>query len=199
MKRFILFGCILLSIGLIFSACKSSQVREAEKMVNEWMGKAIVFPHDVPCYSIDRIELDDCPTSERNGYKILLYTDSLGCMSCKLGLLEWQELIEEADSLFPGELDFLFYFQPSNAREMAYLLQREAFHHPVFIDSENKINALNHFPDNAAYQCFLLDANNQVVIVGNPAKSSRIWELYKRLIKQNQVSLRNKMSIINTI
>ena len=45
----------------------------------------------------------------------------------------------------------------------------------------------------------LLDANNQVVIVGNPAKSSRIWELYKRLIKQNQVSLRNKMSIINTI
>ena len=58
---------------------------------------------------------------------------------------------------------------------------------------------LLHFPDNAAYQCFLLDANNQVVIVGNPAKSSRIWELYKRLIKQNQVSLRNKMSIINTI
>ena len=42
MKRFILFGCILLPIGLIFSACKSSQVREAEKMVNEWVGNVIL-------------------------------------------------------------------------------------------------------------------------------------------------------------
>lgn len=171
-----------LSVCLSFVACRSAQTREAEKIVKEWVGKTIVFPDDVSCYSIDKERSGDCPSPAAEKYKVLLYTDSLGCLSCKLGLLEWQDVMEEADSLFPGRLDFLFYFQPKSKKELMVLLKREEFHCPVFIDTKNSIDALNQFPDNASYQCFLLDAENRVVLVGNPSRNSAIWELYKKQI-----------------
>jgi hypothetical protein len=32
------------------------------------------------------------------------------------------------------------------------------------------------------FQCFLLDKDNKVLAVGNPAVNFKIWELYKRII-----------------
>ena len=72
----------------------------------------------------------------------------------------WKLLIEAADILYPDKLGFLFYFQPTNVEEIANLLIQNEFDYPVYIDKNNKINQLNHFPTEPQYQCFLLDANN---------------------------------------
>jgi hypothetical protein len=54
------------------------------------------------------------------------------------------------------------------------------------IDSDDKNdelnNKLNHFPNNPTFQCFLLDKNNKVLAIGNPANNTKIWELYKKII-----------------
>jgi len=63
-----------------------------------------------------------------------------------------------------------------------FLLNREDFTYPVFIDETNSIDSLNHFPQQPEFQCFLLDGDNKVVAIGNPASNSRIWELYKEII-----------------
>ena len=47
---------------------------------------------------------------------------------------------------------------------------------------KNEINRLNHFPNKIEYQCFLLDSNNKVLMIGNPTLNQKIWELYKEVI-----------------
>jgi hypothetical protein len=99
-----------------------------------------------------------------------------------LKLFQWKQLIAEADSLFEGKLNFLLFFQPKNKKEMNFLFQRDRFDYPVFIDMNNGINQLNHFPEKPEYQCFLLDKNNKVRMIGNPALNPKIWKLYKQTI-----------------
>jgi hypothetical protein len=91
-------------------------------------------------------------------------------------------MLAEADSLFPGKVDFLFYFQPKNEKELTHLFKRDGFRHPVFLDRENRLERLNHFPSRMEYQCFLLNRDNRVVLVGNPALNPKVWELFKRQI-----------------
>ena len=112
-----------------------------------------------------------------------MYVDSAGCSSCRLDLSLWQQLVEEADSLFHGRVGFLLYFQPKSEREMASLFAGNRFTYPVFMDLNGSINRLNRFRPEMQYQCFLLDKDNKVVMMGNPALNIRIWELYKKQIK----------------
>jgi hypothetical protein len=115
-------------------------------------------------------------------YKVLLYVDSSGCSSCRLKLSQWETLMSEADSLFWGNVSFLFFFQPKSKKELSILFRNEKFNHPVFIDMKNNVNRLNHFPAKPEYQCFLLDKNNKVQMIGNPTASPKIWALYKQAI-----------------
>ena len=181
--RNLLFLSLLFLPFFIYS-CKDNKKREdAAKIVNEWIGKEIRFPENVPCYASGKETLSElCSANFQKEYKILLYVDSTGCSGCRLKLFEWKQLIEEADSLFQGEVGFLLYFQPKSMNDMKYLFLRNKFDYPAFIDINSTINALNHFPHAMPYQCFLLDSDNKVLMIGNPVLNPTIWELYKEQI-----------------
>jgi hypothetical protein len=97
-------------------------------------------------------------------------------------MYQWQDIMQEADTLAPSKLSFLFYFHPKDEKELKYLLKRDRMEYPVFIDEQDKLNKLNNFPQDAMYQCFLLDTDNKVAGIGNPVLNPKIWELYKRII-----------------
>ena len=157
--------CILLAVFFVCSCRDSKQREEAAKIVNEWIGKEIRFPENVPCYVSGKDTLPElCGEHFRKEFKILLYVDSAGCSSCRLKLFEWKHLMEEADSLFQGKVGFLLYFQPKDVKEMGYLFVRDGFDYPVFMDAKDVINNLNRFPQAMQYQCFLLDKNNKVLM-----------------------------------
>ena len=65
---------------------------------------------------------------------------------------------------------------------MAQLFASNRFTYPVFMDLNGNINRLNRFRPEMQYQCFLLDKDNKVVMMGNPALNIRIWESYKEQI-----------------
>jgi len=67
-------------------------------------------------------------------------------------------------------------------KEIGYQFMQYRFDYPVFIDIKGTINDLNHFPQAAQYQCFLLDKDNKVLMIGNPVMNSKIRELYKSQI-----------------
>jgi hypothetical protein len=171
-------------ILLILFACKENKKRtEAEKIVAEWTGKAIQFPEDAQCNILGKDTVCGfCSGLFQKEYKILLYVDSTGCSDCRLKLLQWKQLIEESDSLFQDKLSFLFFFQPKNKKGIEFLFQRDNFDYPVLIDMNNTINRLNQFPQPVEYQCFLLDKDNKIVMIGNPALNPKIWELYKQTV-----------------
>ena len=185
-------------ITVFLFSCKDNRKREeAIKIVNEWTGKEIRFPKNTPCYVLGEDTLSEFYNQNfQKEYKILLYVDSSGCSSCRLKLFLWKQLIEEADSLFQGKVGFLLFFQPKSVKELGYLFLRERFNYPVFIDMKGIINDLNHFPQTAQYQCFLLDKDNKVLMIGNPVMNMKIWELYKSQISGGKPA---ELEILTTV
>jgi hypothetical protein len=175
-----LFCCCL------FSCKKDEQRAKVEQIVKEWTGKEIRLPEEIPCKVMD---LDTVyPELASYPYKVLVYIDSLGCTDCKLRLPEWKRIIYESDTIAPGQIAFLFYFHPKSEKELTYLLKRDQFDYPVFFDIGNKIDKLNHFHQDMMYQSLLLNKENQVLLIGNPAMSSKIWDLYKQLVTKNRIN-----------
>ena len=181
MKKWSFF---LLIVTLFISSCKDIRKKEdLSKVIIEWTGKGIVFPENIPCYTSGKeTHSNQCYKQLLNEYRIFLYIDSIGCSSCRLQLPEWKQLIKETDSLFSGKVGFLFFFQPKNIKEFRYIFARERFDYPLFIDTNGSINNINHLPKETQYQCFLLDKDNKVVMIGNPVSNPNIWELYKKQI-----------------
>ncbi|GHT73921.1 hypothetical protein AGMMS50262_05870 [Bacteroidia bacterium] len=175
-------------IVVSFTACKQNKKEDyARKIVTEWMGRTVQLPDNILPSVLNEGTVSS--VLFQTPYKILVYTDSTGCTNCKLKLSVWKNLIQEIDSLMPNKLSILFYFHPKNEQELSYLFRRENFDYPVFIDMENQIDQLNHFPSQMEYQCFLLDKDNKVVLIGNPTLNPKVWELYKTQIsgeKQEQ-------------
>jgi hypothetical protein len=169
----------------ILLSCHQSK-RKAEKIVAEWFGKEVKFSNEIKCLITDSLIL--CPDIRKENYKILLYVDSIGCMSCRLRLGEWKKIIERADTLFPEKPEFILIFQPKYGKdkEIKQQLKQNGFIYPVFIDVDDKTFILNNFPKEDKFQCFLLDRDNRVVLTGNPVFNPAIWELYKQIILKNE-------------
>ena len=173
-------------IAICFSSCKNVLYEDAAKIVKEWTGKEIKFPKGVTCTSMGRDTT--CVDLYSDNFKILLYVDSIGCTSCRLRLAEWKKIINEADTIFSKPPEFIFFFQPkqNGEKELYNVLRNNGFSHSVYIDKENEIDKLNNFPSTQIFQCFLLDKNNKVVIVGDPSVNKGIRDLFKRIITESE-------------
>lgn len=173
--------CFLL---LTVVSCQENRRNAAEKIVKEWMGKEIIFPADVDCWYMGQDTV--CPPGKNKPYRMLVYTDSVGCTGCKLNLTLWKHYMHEMDSIAPGQVDFALYFQPKDRRELSHLLRRDRFEQVVFIDRAGALKNSNRLPDEMEYQCFLLDKQNRVVAIGNPTLNPKLWEMYKETVTTNK-------------
>jgi hypothetical protein len=135
---------------LNFTACKYNKATEAEKEIDkilvEWVGKTVLFSNSkaICITGTDSLNyISEAGTASKK-YKILLYTDSAGCTSCRLRLHMWKPYVEKLKS----EVDFLFYFQNKSEKELLSILANEQFIYPVYIDNNDELSRLNKFPDN---------------------------------------------------
>ena len=71
---------------------------------------------------------------------------------------------------------------PKDAKEIRYLLKRDAFDRPICIDIDDRLNKLNKFPADITFQTFLLDKDNKVTVLGNPVHNTDVKELYLKQI-----------------
>jgi hypothetical protein len=188
----------IVAILLLSTSCKNKKERETEKeaakIVTEWIGKDIRFPPNIR-FSI--FGKDTIATSLiQKPFKILLYTDSIGCLSCRLKLLEWVSLIEKTDSMATGKVGYIFIFKPKREKELQQLLKQHKLHYPVIVDLGDEFNKLNHFPEKQAFQCFLLNQQNKVLLVGNPVHNPQIWKLYEAQITGQEEEQRSPLTTI---
>jgi hypothetical protein len=186
---------LLLIVALPHYSCKEiNRKAEVKKMLIEWIGKEVIFPADITCFYMDKDTV--CPKLGLSPYRILIYADSTGCTGCKLLLYNWKHLIYEVDSLMSGMVDFLFYFQPKYKEALASMLLSDTFRHVVHVDTHDKLNSLNRFPSSMEYRCFLLDKDNRVLLVGNPTRNPKIWELYKEVITGKKAAPPEKQTTV---
>jgi hypothetical protein len=194
MYRKYLICVITVLISVDFLSCNTNKKKDMEntvtKILKEWTGKKIEIPENIQC-TVSGKDTVSCLCTEllNKEYKIFLYVDSTGCNDCKLSLSQWKRLMAEADSLFHDKLGFVFFFQPKSRKEMYYAFVKSDFVYPVFTDMDNRINQMNRFPEQQFFQCFLLNKNNEIMAIGNPALQPKIWELYKTHIDEKEISL----------
>ncbi len=118
--------------------------------------------------------------------RMIVYIDSVDCSSCRLNSInDYAEIIDYHKEETGGEFVPVFIFSPQREKvgEVVTSLKRSAFNYPIFLDEEQKFSVANpHIPVDPRYHTFLLDKHGKVVLVGDPAYSPDLWELYKTTI-----------------
>lgn len=165
---------------LLLCSCKENNKHRIARLVQEWQGKEIKFPENITFTRYVR-DTVDYQIPETN-YKVLIYVDSIGCISCKLQLYEWKQLIAHTDSITGGTVPFLFFFYTKDYNEIRHVLRVDQFDLPVCIDKGDRLNKLNKFPSDMAFQTFLLNKDNKVIVIGNPVHNAAVKELYMQQI-----------------
>jgi hypothetical protein len=170
---------IIFSFLFLFS-CSDDKKHNIEVLVKEWNNKEIRFPENSV---FTRYVTDTVPYRiSKTDYKVVVFVDSVGCISCKLQLPRWKEFMHEVDSLSDGNVPFVFFFQTKDVRELRYILRRDNFSHPVCIDTEDSFYKLNRFPGEMMFQTFLVNSENRVKVIGNPIHNLSVKDLYLKEI-----------------
>lgn len=182
----------ILALLLFATACKESRKNRIARIVNEWQDKEVRFPSGLTFTRLlkDTVAGYELPQSR---YKVFVYVDSIGCMSCKLKLGKWKEFIHELNAASPDSVPFVFVFHPKDLRDMYALLVTNHFDLPVCIDLEDRVNRLNQFPGEMSFQSFLLDKDNKVKIIGNPTYNDAVKKLYQEEVAGKNIAPAPKM------
>lgn len=174
----------MLSISLILlSSCSNlEKKRQVASIIEQWIGKEILYPEETVFTVQDGDTLDNVLLKEYS-YTIVNYVDSTGCTSCKLQLPRWNTFIQEIDSISKKKINLCFIFHPQDIQEVINVLKVNSFKYPIWIDKDDSFNKLNHLSSNMSFQTFLLDKNNKVVSIGNPIYNLKVKKLYMDIIQ----------------
>lgn len=172
----------MLCMGVIFSlfSCSDNGATngQVEQIVQYWKGRILKFPSQSVFTMYGKDPVDFPEENVWDGYKVVSYVDSTGCMSCKLQLYKWKEFISRI-----GDVPVLFYMFPKHREEVERFLEKCIFDYPICIDMQDSLNKLNHFSSIMEYQTFLLDKDDKVVAIGNPVLNYRVRDIYLNVIQ----------------
>lgn len=166
---FVALLCVCLIIG-----CSKPNV---ESNPAKLLGRTLKLPSDI--WNVTHI-----PSS---GMKIVVYYNKIGCTSCRLKqLANWQELINEINQMkrkTDVDVDFIFIFR-SSADDPAFSekVQEYNFRSAVYYDEKGLFEKQNTLPEDMMYHSFLINKNNQILLIGAPIFSPKLWERYKKKI-----------------
>ena len=189
---------IILFLATLLFSCKDTREEKIIHLLNEWNGKTIRFPQAMNLISyLDTTNVVKFGEIKKE-YTILHYVDTIGCVSCKLRLSEWNKLIGELDSISNHNVNCLISFFPMRKKELLKSLKINKFKHYVYIDEKDSLNQLNCFPEGDAFRTFLLDRDDKVMLVGNPINNPNIKELYLSIIQKGNIVTNKDKGIKHT-
>ena len=116
---------------------------------------------------------------DNNKLKLIHYISSSECSICEIEtLLFWDVLL---DSLNRSDIDPIVIIDPGIRFSIGQIKNsylESSFSYPVYIDTGAVFLTTNpHIPKDNTLHTFLVDENNNVVIVGNPINNQYVKEL----------------------
>lgn len=190
------FAFMSLFLLLLLACSNVENTKNVRAIIEVWREKSILYPENM-VFTIQGVDTFNV-FQQKYDYAILSYVDSTGCTSCKLQLPRWNEFVTKIDSVSSKKVALHLVLHAKDVRDVIYTLKYNNFKYPVCIDYEDKLNKLNHFPSEMAFQTFLLDKNNKVLAIGNPIHNPHIKELYLKIIRGEQIGEEDKSKQIKT-
>ena len=119
-----------------------------------------------------------------SAYKLIIYIDSLSCSPCFVShMSDYLGTVEELDS---AGIRTIFIFEPEKEKEEDVLSALKRFPTPLAaLVIKNGVFALTnpHLSSTSVLHSFLLNRDNEIMIVGNPARNDKIKELMLNIVK----------------
>lgn len=175
MKRSLSICAAVLSMLSVLCACRGGIATESNPA--RLLGQVLDLPD-----TDTRHILGQDTTVKSADTKLVIYFETDGCTSCSLKQLNgWKYMLPQIEG---GEVDCIFIINAGNrkARILASIEEYD-FRYPVVWDDNGYFERHNTLPDNSLYHTFLLNRDNRVMLIGNPLYSPRLWERYKKKIK----------------
>lgn len=134
-------------------------------------------------YEVNGIAIDN--PLDGGEYKIVTFIDSGGCTPCQMKLTAWSDVMNQFKTLIDADIRFAMILNTKKSKGLEYLLKYELFKHPVCFDSLSCFIRGNDIPRGSAYHTFLLDSENKILAVGNPAVNPKIKDFYWKILTDN--------------
>ena len=153
------------------------QRSEAESIVNSWLGKVISIDTTVGFITEKGDSIDaDMPDAD---FRLIRYIGGDDCTSCRMHLHKYNKALRTLSDSAGTEVDFLCIVCPNNLDELRRILKTENRSNlKILVDTRDSLNQLNGFHEVDGLRTFLVDRNNQVLGVGDPAVNPQIMRLY---------------------
>ncbi len=182
-NRFFVFIILFLITGIIYS-CKSNAEKKHVNTIENMIGKNIIIPNNNIVLSnleIDTIE-GNC---FNNTLKLVSFTDGR-CPACIENLLKLMSLKKEFDNKFSVDIDFVNFVYVDNVKFfMNNFYSTLDCTMPLLMVDNYSFLKNNDLPYSPIYHTFLLNKDNEIVLVGNPANSKLLKELYIKQINNH--------------
>ncbi len=155
-------------------SCKKNR---GEQLLDEWIGKQIVLPEKG---LIQNKGYKYIPNGKAIKVMIIINGD---CSVCIEELKWWKKFMRKIDT---SRVGFIFSIQSyDNLTAFKAMDSLEInLNYPYYHDKEKEYTIKNGFPEEKLYQTFLLNNNNEIVIVGNPKMSKGLSNLYLKKINE---------------
>lgn len=169
---------IILSLLSVLCSCNSKSTEQLNA-VSSLVGREIFMPDSLTCQILNDTIVFSFGDAD---YTIVEYIDSAGCTPCRMKLQEWNNLINQLMAIQDVDVNFVMVINSPETEELDYIIKRDNFLHPICFDSVGDFAIRNQLPEKDTYHTFLLDENNDIVLVGNPAINPKIRELYRSVV-----------------
>lgn len=173
---------VLLCI-MLFSSCQEAERRKRIEEVGNWIGKKMECPVNGIFTCLGKDTISQFP---KYPYVIVNYIDSTDCIGCKLRTLEWKKFMNKLEMKYPKMVSLLFYVQTKNIKELMWILKGDDFNYPVCVDKDGKFYKINQLPPDEVFRTFLLNADDEVLLVGSPVGNPSLEQLYMDEFEHHQ-------------
>lgn len=188
----IIVGClfvVILKDKLPQNTEQQNQNELVAEILHKWIGKRLNLPADIGYLTTNGTDVNtNLPTED---FKIVRYVDKEGCTTCKLHLYAYSDIITKISERAGTPVGFICIINPVNKREIRRVLRRDnEAGLTMWIDEADSLNRLNGFPEIGALQTFLVDGENRVLAIGDPAMNPRVMELFVDVLRSDSIRAR---------
>ncbi len=147
-------------------SCKNDGLQREIKVL---IGKQICLPENI---------------SRQSEYAIINYVDTTGCTSCKLRPNQWNSFVENAKKQ-NIMIDVIFFVHPNVYSDVKAIVDSNCKQIKVLMDNNNWGIKEQALPQNEMLHTFLIDKNNKIVFVGNPATNGKIEKMMLSIVEDS--------------
>ncbi|WP_281794699.1 hypothetical protein [Paraprevotella clara] len=173
-------GFVLCALLISFSC---GNKRDFKDELLQMQSRHVILSLDsMDCRNIEKKIMEKQPV-----LKLVVYSDTLTCSSCRLHEMQkWDPFLKRMKH-YKEDINTYFIFRPLAKDMDVFNFTMKAFppSYPIYVDTTNIFLRMNpQIPDNPIMHTFLLDENNNVLLVGNPLENEKIEEMFWQIVEE---------------